>query len=207
MKDKPHTWWLHLKNRGNCLITSGNNLARNKVSDKKKVPETIIFSSLSMKREHSVYFTLVFCSHQSGTWEVFQADCPTVLMDRNMSKISIHTTNDAASKETPWHSPYLNQFDILLFHEKEYYLHYLKVETTSNVLFWQLNSDYSTSTSHYLSNSKYVKNEWWENIFIQIKSNLCLGKVVNIICCVFLWQPRHARHIFVYLSLLILFYV
>lgn len=50
------------RNRGNCLTTGGNSLARNKVSDKKKVPETIIFLFYHKSRTQRLFPSCVLLS-------------------------------------------------------------------------------------------------------------------------------------------------
>lgn len=81
---------------------------RHEAALKKKVPETIIFSSFSLKgRTQCLFPTFVLLSHGSGTWHVFLADCLIVVINRNGSKTSI-CANDGAPTRTPTLSVYLN---------------------------------------------------------------------------------------------------
>lgn len=113
------------RNRGNCLTTGGNSLARNKVSDKKKVPETIIFLFYHKWRTQRLFPSCVLLWWVWNMARLSGRFPPVVMMDRNMSKISICTANDAATKDylTLSISAY-NQF-IISLQKKSWFLLFL----------------------------------------------------------------------------------
>lgn len=101
VQDKPHTWQLHSRREEIASLPGATTWQKTWGVWEEKRARSNYFYFFHKGRTQCLFPSRVLLSHESGTWLVFQADCSIVLMDRNISKISICTTNEAAPEGTP----------------------------------------------------------------------------------------------------------